>query len=546
MKIIAAQINPIIGNLEYNKAKILEAIEKGKGQGAELIIFPEMAICGYPPEDLLILKSFVEAVEKELLSLSQAAKDLIVIVGGIRKNPEKGEKPLFNTAAIFSKGELIGFQDKTLLPTYDVFSEKRYFEPATKSLVWPLLGKKVGITICEDIWQHAEAVEYSYYSQDPILKLQKENVDFLINISASPFYLGRQNVRQKVMIKASKTLHCPVLFCNQVGGNDGLLFDGGSFYTNEKAEIVKTAASFKEELFFIDTDKPYPQVTYTPTLIADLYDALVLGMRDYFNKQGFKKACLGLSGGIDSAVVACIAKEALGEENVLAIMMPSRFTHETSLNDARKLIETLQIPYKELSIETAFESFLELLEPQFEGKPFDVTEENLQARIRGVILMAFSNKFGYIVLGTSNKSEIAVGYATLYGDMCGGLAILGDVSKEYVYALANWINRHEEIIPNNIIQRPPTAELRHGQKDTDSLPEYSIIDKVLTGYVEEYLSPEEISKKHTIPLNLVKELVRKIHLNEYKRRQAPPSLRVTKQSFTLGRRFPIVQHWHVH
>lgn len=545
MKVALAQINPIIGSFSLNCKKILDFIKKAKAKEASFIIFPEMALCGYPPEDLLFMQSFIDAAAEALKKLIPASKGITVIVGTVRENPFGGEKGLYNTAAILHNGELIGFQDKALLPEYDVFSEGRYFEPASRTDVWSLSGKRVAITICEDIWQHAQAVEYTSYLRDPIQDLSEQAPDFLINLSASPFYLRRHETRLEVCSKAARTTQCPVLYCNQVGGNDSLIFDGYSMHIDREGKLVQHAKGFEEDLLLVDLKKDYPVLSIEVDPIDDLYKALVLGVRDYFKKLGFSRACFGLSGGIDSAVVACIAKEALGAHNVLALSLPSEFTSEESQKDSERLARNLGIRFQNFSIESLFESFLKELTPHFEGKEPDVTEENLQSRIRGIILMAFSNKFGYLVLGTGNKSEMAMGYTTLYGDMCGGLGVISDVSKQQVYALANWINREKEIIPLEVLEKAPSAELRPNQKDTDSLPDYSIVDLVLREYVEEHRPLEKIAEVHQLPLELVKQLVRKIHLNEYKRQQAPPGLRVTKRSFAVGWRFPIVQHWNM-
>jgi NAD+ synthase (glutamine-hydrolysing) len=545
MKIALAQINPIVGSFSYNAEKIITILSQAKKQGAELIIFPELAVTGYPPEDLLLLPSFIKAATDSLKKIMQATANITAIVGCVRENPSQGEKNLFNSAAILQNRELIGFQDKMLLPDYDVFSERRYFEPGSHTDVWSLNGKRIGITICEDIWQHAEAVEYSRYQRDPVCDLQSQNPELLINLSASPYYMHRLDVRLHVCRAAARTLNCPVFFCNQIGGNDSLIFDGYSLCMHADGTVFQYAPGFAEAVLHVDTEHSYPQKTIPLNPEKDLYRALVLGIRDYFTKLGWNKACFGLSGGIDSAVVAALAVEALGKENVLSLTMPSRFTAAQSLKDAKSLAERLGIPCKEISIEDPFQAYLGLLKPHFENRKPDITEENIQARIRGMILMAFSNKFGFLLLSSGNKSELAMGYATLYGDMCGGLNVLGDVTKEQVYALAKIINEKREVIPESIIVRAPTAELRADQKDTDSLPEYPIVDKVLQAYVEEHLSPVEIADRNHFSLDLVKGLVRKIHLNEYKRRQAPPGLRVTKKSFTVGRRFPIVQHWNM-
>lgn len=545
MKVALAQINPIVGALEYNTEKIIKFTSIAKERGADLVVFPEMALIGYPPEDLLSLPSFIDAVGEALEKISRASKGIALLVGCVRNNRSGGEKGLFNAAALIQDGELVGFQDKILLPDYDVFSERRYFEPGRSAHLWNIKGTRVAVTICEDIWQHAQAVEYATYVRDPILEFKDAAPDLLINLSASPYYIQQHKNRLLVSRAVAKTLRCPVLYCNQVGGNDSLIFDGYSFIMDAEGVIVQEAKGFEEDLLLFDSENLHPLHVSRHKSLEDLFHALVLGVRDYFQKLGWKKACFGLSGGIDSAVVAVIAREALGPENILALTLPSRFSSPESSADAQQLAHNLGIKCQALSIEKPFESFLELLTPHFQGLPFNTTEENLQARIRGMILMAFSNKFGYLVLSTGNKSEMAMGYSTLYGDMCGGLGVLSDVTKGQVYALAHWINQETEWIPLPIISKPPSAELRPHQKDTDGLPEYSIVDCVLQGYVEEHQSPEEIAQKNHLPLELVKDLVRKIHLNEYKRRQAPPGLRVTKKSFTVGRRFPIVQHWNM-
>ncbi len=545
MKVALAQINPIIGDLEYNVEKIVSYISEARARGAELVVFPELAITGYPPEDLLLLPSFIDAATLAVEKVVDAAQGISVVLGCVRRNPHAGEKNLFNSAALIEDGVLIGYQDKLLLPTYDVFSERRYFEPGSSTRVWNLSGERVGVTICEDIWHHAGAVEYANYPRDPIEELKREKPAFLVNLSASPYYFLRQQTRLTVCQKAAITLDCPVLICNQIGGNDSLIFDGYSLAVDGKGALFQYAQGFQEELLLVDLDKKREPVDLPFDAIADLFQALVLGLKDYFNKLGWNKACLGLSGGIDSAVVAAIAREALGRENVVTFGLPSFYSSEHSLSDAKQVADNLGISFQVISIEKPFEAFLDTLKPVFGEKVRGLTEENLQPRIRGTLLMALSNQYGYLLLSTGNKSEMGMGYMTLYGDMCGGLAVIGDVTKEQVYALAHYINREGEVIPKAILEKPPSAELKPGQKDTDSLPPYPIVDRVLEDYVENHLSPEQISERHGFPLSMVKELVCKIHGTEYKRRQAPPPLRVTKKAFTVGRRFPIVQHWNM-
>lgn len=543
MRIYLAQVNPVVGDLAGNANKIIHEIESAKNQSADCILFSELVLCGYPPEDFLLMPHFVKEAERKLQEIALVTDRITAIVGTIRGNPTGKEKELFNSAAVLSNGKLVGFQDKMLLPTYDVFDERRYFEPGKEKRVWTIAGKKVGITICEDVWQHADVLQYSDYAIDPVKELSALKPDLVVNLSASPYSTTHFKDRLQVCSQAAKTLNCPFIYCNQVGANDSLIFDGYSFCMDDQGAPVAIAKGFEEDRLVVDLPLKQQPLTLPDQSLSDLYKALVLGVRDYFSKLGFQKACLGLSGGIDSALVACIAVEALGRENVLAIGMPSRYTSKESHTDADELVKNLGIAYQEISIEGPFKSYLELLEPYFKDKKPDITEENLQARVRGMILMAFSNKYGYIVLNTGNKSELAVGYSTLYGDMCGGLAVINDVTKMQVYALANWINRNQEIIPKNMIRKAPSAELRHNQKDSDSLPDYQIIDTILEAYVEDHRSPVDIAAQLNYPLSLVEDIVKKIHHNEFKRRQSPPGLRVTDKAFTIGRRFPIVQKW---
>lgn len=543
MKIAVAQINTIVGDLSGNTEKAILAISKAKKDCADLILFPELCLTGYPPDDFLLLNHFLDEAERQLDRVVVASKGINVVIGTVRRNTNKTEKPLYNSAAVITDGQLQGFQDKALLPTYDVFSERRYFEPATKAKLWNINTQKVAITICEDLWQHGEELTQVSYRYDPVNELKQLNPDLLINLSASPFSIGKAERRIEVCKKSALTLNCPVILCNLVGGNDSLIFDGHSIFIGDDGELRQIGKGFEEDFFVIDTTKNYSVIFFNENEMEEIFYALVLGVRDYFAKLGFKKACLGISGGIDSALVACIAKEALGKENVLGLIMPSKYSSEGSKNDAKKLADNLGINHKTISIESLFKEYQNVLHPFFKDMKEDITEENLQARIRGMLLMAFSNKFGYIVLSTGNKSEIAMGYSTLYGDMCGGLSVINDLTKDQVYKLANWINLSKEIIPTDTITKAPSAELKPNQKDSDSLPDYVIVDNVLRGYVEEYHSPKQISQKYGYPLSLVEDLVKKIHRSEYKRRQSPPGLRITEKSFSVGYRFPIVQRW---
>lgn len=543
MRILVAQLNPIVGDFEGNTRKIIQLLDHARSKQADVVVLSELVLCGYPPEDLLLHSSFIDANQKYLEKIVQASSRLMVILGMVRRNPANKEKPIFNSAAVIQDGKLVGFEDKQLLPTYDVFDERRYFEPGTTTQIWEFKGKKIGVMICEDIWQHAGIVNDTYYAHDPVLDFLSLKPDIVLNLSSSPYQFQKPSTRVKVCAKCAKTLNCPVILCCQVGANDQLVFDGYSLCVNREGQLVQVAKGFEEDEMLIDLNAPMKPCEFSYDPIEDLYHALVLGVRDYFHKQGFKKGCLGLSGGIDSALVACIAADALGKENVLAITMPSRYSSPGSITDSELLARHLGIELMCIPIEKPFQSFLELLQPFFQGKPQDVAEENMQARIRGLILMAISNKHGYIVMSTGNKSEMALGYCTLYGDMAGGLGVISDVTKQQVYHLARWLNRHQEVIPQSIIDKIPSAELRPNQKDTDSLPEYAIVDHVLQGYVEESLSPEEIAQKYNIAIEMVIDLVRRIHRAEYKRRQAPPGIRVTKKAFNIGRRYPIVQGW---
>jgi NAD+ synthase (glutamine-hydrolysing) len=543
MRIFVAQLNPIVGDLEGNTVKIIQTLDRARAKEADIVLFPELTLCGYPPEDLLLHPSFIDAQERYLEKIVRASARLMVFVGVVRRNTSNGEKPLFNSAAVIHDGKLLGFEDKRLLPTYDVFDERRYFEPGATTPIWELKGKKIGVLICEDIWQHAGYVGYTQYARDPVLDLVPLKPDLVLNLSASPYQFQKPDMRVKVCSKCAKTLHCPVILCCQVGGNDQLVFDGYSVYVDEEGHLRQVAKGFEEDDMIVDLDAAACPCPFSYDPLKDLYQALVLGVRDYFHKSGFKKGCLGLSGGIDSALVACIAVDALGSENVLAVTLPSRYSSSGSVSDSEALSRNLNIQLLEIPIEKPFQSFLDLLNPFFQGNGPDVTEENMQARIRGIILMAISNKLGHIVLSTGNKSEVGMGYCTLYGDMCGGLSVISDVTKQQVYALCRWLNREKEVIPKSIIEKVPSAELRPNQKDSDSLPTYDIVDKVLQGYVEEYLSPEEIAVKYAVPVEVAIDLVRRIHRAEYKRRQGAPGIRVSKKAFRVGRRYPIVQGW---
>lgn len=544
MKILVAQINPTIGDLEGNTQKVLQVLDRARMQHVDVVLFPELTICGYPPGDFLFHSSFIDSMELYLSRIVRASSKLMVLVGLVRRNLEGGEKGLLNSAAVIQNGKLLGFYDKWLLPNYNVFDERRYFEPGQQLPIWTYKGKKIAVIICEDIWQHAGYTESVRYPRDPILDLVPHKPDVLLNLSASPYQFQKPDTRVQVCAKAARTLGCPVILCCQVGGNDQLVFDGYSLFVDAKGNLAQLAAGFEEDEMIVDLEAPIASHALHYDPLHDLYHALVLGLKDYFHKLGFKKACLGLSGGVDSALTACIAVDALGVENVLGVSMPSHITAAMSKRDAQQLAENLGIEFCEIPIYKIYEEFTEALKPHFMGKaPFDVTEENLQSRIRAMLLMALSNKLGYIVLSTGNKSELGMGYCTLYGDMCGGFGPIADVLKTQVYALARWVNREKEIIPLSTIEKPPSAELRPNQRDQDSLPDYTLLDTVLQAYVEDYLSPQEIATKYKIPIEQVLDLVQRIHRAEFKRAQSAPTVRVSKKAFRVGRRYPIVQGW---
>ena len=510
MKILVAQLNPIIGDIVGNKDKVLDAMRVAKNQGIDLVIFPEMTLCGYAPEDLVLHRSFIEEMEENLNEIVKASHGITALVGLVRKNNVHEEKGLLNSAAVISDGKLLGFHDKWLLPTYDVL-------------------------ICEDMWQNAgEEISGTSYPWDPVKELMIYKPDILFNLTASPFQSRKTDIRIEVCRAAAKTLKCPVVYACQVGANGSVIFDGYSLFVDALGELKQVAKGFQEDYMVIDLN-----AKGSPLPMYDMFAALKLGVHDYFKKSGQKRAMVGLSGGIDSALVAVIAKEALGRENVCGIYMPTRYSSKESYEDAKQLAENLNIEFKTIDIDPIFQNILDQLDPYFKEEPEDLTEENIQARIRGLILMAFANKFHALLLCTGNKSELALGYCTLYGDMCGALSVIGDVLKTECYELAYWINREKEIIPNNTLKKEPSAELRHHQKDSDTLPPYETVDKVIRGYVEEYQSIEEIAKANHFDEELVRGVVRRIYKAEHKRRQAAPSLRISKKSFTTGRRKPL-------
>lgn len=543
MKIKLVSINPTIGYLKHNFDKIIENINRSKKENVDLIIFPELSLLGYPPLDLLDKNSFVVEAISYHKKIAEYSKGIGVIFGSVTRIEDQVGTNLFNSAIFCYDGGIKSIHRKSLLPNYDVFDEVRYFEPSKKIHLLEFKGMKLGISICEDAWNDKDFWVHRKYDFDPIEEIVKSGAEIIINISASPFSIGKEKVRTEMFSSIAKKHKRPVLFVNQVGANTDLIFDGGAKVFDRNGNLILASKRFEESFVLFDTDKNYNELkfTFSPE-IEDIFNALILGIRDYANKTGFKKIVLGLSGGIDSALVAVLAKKALGSENVLCVMMPSQYSSEESIKDAEKLVRNLGVKSTIIPIQNLFDEFKKSLDKEFQNLPEDVTEENLQSRIRGVLLMALSNKFGYLLLATGNKSELATGYATLYGDMCGGLAPISDVYKTKVYELARFINRDEEIIPNEILNKIPSAELRPNQTDQDTLPPYDVLDKILYYYIEESKEVNEI-----VELGFEKELVEKIlkmvDRAEYKRKQAPPGLKITNKAFGTGRRFPIVQRW---
>ncbi|MBK8351244.1 MAG: NAD+ synthase [Saprospirales bacterium] len=544
MKIGLAQLNYMIGDFNGNFEKMKTAIEKGIAENADLILFSELSVCGYPPRDFLEFHHFINECSTIIQKLAEfCGNKIAVVVGAPSKNPSKNGKDLFNSAYFIADGKVQFLAHKTLLPTYDVFDEYRYFEPNHSFDIFEFKGKKLAISICEDIWDTGE--ENPLYKINPIAELAKLQPDILFNLSASPFNYNQAKKRIDVVRKNATAFNLPVFYCNCVGAQTELIFDGGSLVVDAKGNVIDEFDYFVEAIKFyeINNDNTITQNSefkiQNCSSIQLIHDALVCGIRDYFKKLGFKKAILGLSGGVDSALVLVLAVRALGKENVLSVLMPSQFSTSHSVDDSLKLLENLGSPHKIIPIKEVFDVYDKILQPHFENKPFDVTEENLQARIRGNYLMALSNKFGYILLNTTNKSEAAVGYGTLYGDMCGGLAVLADVYKTQIYEVCKYINKDEEIIPNHILTKAPSAELRPGQKDSDSLPDYSILDKILFEYIENRQGPDEIEAQG-FDEALITRVLRMVNRNEFKRHQTPPILRVSPKAFGSGRRLPIV------
>jgi NAD+ synthetase len=531
-----------VGDLAGNEARILEAYRRGAELGVHLVVFPELAITGYPPRDLVLRKNFVAQGLSALDRLTAASGRTGMLVGYVGENKARPGREVANCAALLQDGRLLATRTKTLLPTYDVFDEDRYFEPAGGNQPVLFNDDLIGVTICEDIWNDEDFWPERRYRANPPMELAAAGATLLLNVSASPWNLRKEEMRYQMLRSLAMKARRPVVFCNQVGGNDELVFDGGSLAFNATGDLIAQGDLFKEDLVVLDTEAKAPVVRVEWPEEERVYRALVIGLRDYLHKCGFKSAVLGLSGGIDSALVACLAAAALGPENTRGLSLPSQFSSSGSLEDARLLAERLKIQYDVIPIQPAFESVKRQLQDVFQGRPEDTTEENIQARLRGVILMALSNKFGSLLLTTGNKSELAVGYCTLYGDMCGGLAVISDVPKTFVYRLANWINREREIIPRSSITKAPSAELRPNQTDQDSLPPYDVLDAILEAYVVQGKTPAEIIASGRDPAT-VKRVIQLIDANEYKRRQAAPGLKVTSKAFGVGRRVPVAQRY---
>ena len=541
MKIAFAQINTTVGDFAGNTACLREACERGAELGAELVLAPELAITGYPPRDLLLKSGFIEGNLAALAELAADIGDTALVVGHVGLNVDQPGRPATNAVSLLHRGKVVATRAKSLLPTYDVFDEARYFEPATENAPVDFNGHSLGLTVCEDVWNDEDFWCDRRYRANPVEALVEQGAELILNVSASPWHLGKHRMRAEMLASLATKVARPLLYCNAVGGNDELIFDGGSLALNAKGQPIAQGKFFAEDLVLVDTEAS-PMVCAASEDEALLHDALVLGVRDYLGKCGFRSAVIGLSGGIDSAVTAVLAVAALGKENVRGVALPSQYSSAGSLEDAQALAENLDIQYDVVPIEAGFETAKQSLAPVFDDRPEDVTEENMQARLRGLLLMAMSNKFGSLVLTTGNKSELAVGYCTLYGDMCGGLAVISDVPKTMVYRLARWMNRDGEVIPATTIEKPPSAELRPDQKDEDSLPPYDVLDAILERYVVEGQSVDEIIAAD-FDADTVRRIARLIDLNEYKRRQAAPGLKVTSKAFGVGRRIPVAQRY---
>jgi len=541
MKIALAQFNPTVGDFEGNRKRILELAREAKAGGAELAVFSELCLCGYPPQDLIERPSFVERNQQELVCLAREIP-LLSLVGFVGEAQDKTGKPVANSAALIAPGKILFEQRKMLLPTYDVFDETRYFQPATVQFPFKLGGETLGITICEDSWNDKNFWPERLYDRDPVAELVGKGSSIVLNLSSSPYTLGKRGLREDMLGAVARQQRVPVVYVNQVGGNDSLIFDGSSVAFAGDGRVAARAKSFEEDLIFFDSATGTGDMR--PPMDDEFeaaYRALVIGTRDYVRKCGFPKVVVGLSGGIDSALVAAIAADALGAVNVTGVSMPGPYSSEGSVRDAQGLAMNLGIELITLPITDMFETYRKVLAMTFKGRAEDATEENLQARIRGNLLMALSNKFGSLVLSTGNKSEMAVGYCTLYGDMAGGLAVISDVPKTMVYDLANFVNRKRQIIPRDTLTKAPSAELRPNQTDQDTLQPYEDLDRILKAYVEDLQSPEQIAEQCLLPVDMVRKVALHVDRSEYKRKQAAPGLKLTSKAFSVGRRFPLAQ-----
>ena len=543
MKIALCQLNSVIGNLEFNKQNILEGYKRGVEAGADLVISPELSLVGYPPRDLVEKSEFRLAVKNAMNEIANSTKDIGLIFGSITEDDDLIGTNIHNSAILAFNGKIQFIQNKSLIPNYDVFDEMRYFDSAKKIEVFEYKGEKLGISICEDIWNDEDYWYRRRYSEDPVKELIEKGATLLINISASPYFFGKRKERADMLSLLCKKDSIPLAYVCCVGAQTDLIFDGASMCFNGNGELTRLGKNYKEDFFIFDTKNDSAlNDNCEESFEEEVLNSLIYGVKEYSRKLHFKKALVGLSGGIDSAMVTYVAVKALGKENVNVVLMPSKYSSEGSINDSVKLINKLGISHRNVTIQPVVDKVLEILLPKLEKELIGITEENLQARIRGIYLMAFANNDNYLLLSTGNKSEMAVGYCTLYGDMNGGLAVLADVYKTDVYRLANYINRSDEIIPTEIIKKPPSAELKHGQTDQDSLPPYDLLDKILRMYLEEN---KEINQITSVIGNkeVVKKVLRLVDINEFKRYQAPPALKVSRKAFGYGRRFPIVQGW---
>jgi NAD+ synthase (glutamine-hydrolysing) len=542
VKIALGQINTTVGDFTGNARKIVEYAQRAASAGAGLILFPELCVCGYPPRDLLEKPAFLRKNQEMVDKIARETRGIAVIVGAVTPARQETGKSVMNSALLLRDGKVEFVQSKMLLPTYDVFDELRHFAPAEKQELMPFCGKQMALTVCEDAWNDKHFWPHRLYRVDPVEQLIKAGGNFVLNISASPWHFGKRQTRQRMLTVIATEYKAPVVLVNQVGGNDSLVFDGSSLVIAPDGRVIAQGKSFAEDLIYFDADaltgEVHEQVVGPE---ASAYTALVLGTRDYVRKCGFQKVLVGLSGGIDSALTACIAADALGPENVMGVGMPTRFSSPGSLDDARALAQNLGLSFEVIPVQQIFDAYLAALKPAFGACPEDVTEENIQSRIRGAVMMALSNKRGALVLSTGNKSELGVGYCTLYGDMVGGLGVISDVPKTMVYRLSRWVNRERERIPIATLEKSPSAELRFEQKDTDTLPPYEVLDAILEDYVEDYKTAEEIVRARGFDETLVRRIIRMIEQSEYKRQQAAPGLKITEKAFGMGRRFPIAQ-----